>query len=1297
VRGHSSALAARAAAIAALLGAAAAGCAGVGAGHRGAHTDDAALAPWQALALGRRADAERGFAARLGEQPDDLIARFGRATIAFDRGDGAAALDDYAAVLAGAARTSSSWGALLAPGAAARVLALDDDVPPRRRARAEAILKTLPGGGLLLPWQARLELARLFDRAARRAGDANALERGATGRGCAREVFEAGALGLLPHLDLDRPTGGRPASEWRPVIASGCRLSLVARDGRPGAQILRAAIEVPEGTYELLLDYEGEARVALDGGALHPHGSETRSGPRVTAYRARLSAGRHDLEVRVATQGGRAELALMLSPVGPSPGVSARFVDPRSAAARRTGAVGVLEALPSLPASPSLAPAGPGTPDAAGVAEGAGALIDYCLAVAAERVGDADQALTIATRLERRPRFASGLSLAGVLARNDPTRPAGFARDAGRGRLRAALAVDPGVARAWQTLAAVELEDDHTREAIEAARQATRAAPGWWAPELVLAHALRSRGLDWDADRALDRAATKGGPPGDAPCLLVEALLRRADDRRDLVAQARLEDVLAACDAESEIRIDRLRTRGDLAAVAAALRAALRLSPDRDDLAGDLAQALWASGHRAEALAELSGLVAREPHDAFLRVRLADAQAAAGQAGAARQTVRAALGIRPDAAEVRRAARAMGVPLPLDDYRIDGRATIKAFEASGHKYAAPAVVVLDRSVARVFADGVQMALTHEIIRVQSKDAIDRWGEVEVPPGAEILTLRTHKPDGTTREPEEIAGKDTISAANVAIGDYIEWETLETKPASGAFAPGFLGDRFYFQSFDAPLDRSEYVLVTPVAMPVHLDRRAGAPAPQQRTGPDGTTVTTFATGKMSQLFAERAAVPAIEYVPSVRAGSGLSFQAWTRYVREQIYGTARSSPALREFAWKLAADAKAAPGDHARLGAAIVKWVTENIEAADDLRDPATFTLARGRGNRLALVLALARELGVSVRPVLTRSRLVAEASAPTPVEELDDFSESIAVLDLGTAAAPVAVYVDPRLRHAAFGYLPPSLDGARTLALTDGRFGIARSTATADHRSVDVTIRLDEQGGGVAVATEDLTGWPALEWAELVDRLGADRSRLRQDFEQRWLGVQFPGARLRDLDVEVPKDAPGAGVVRVRYSFVSPQLAVKSDHEMKLQPTFFRSQPGRRFATEPQRSTTLMLGFDVPFRMTATVELPHAARLIQPGDGQGGTVPEGIKPGGVQPGGVKIDSVDRKGGYHFLEDRHLRAGSPEVLVLRRESTLPLMRVSPAQYAGVAADLRRVDGLEQQEIRIRLRAGRGVTK
>ncbi|HVY39101.1 MAG TPA: tetratricopeptide repeat protein, partial [Polyangia bacterium] len=912
-----------------------------------------------------------------------------------------------------------------------------------------------------------------------------------------------------------------------------------------------------------------------------------------------------------------------------------------------------------------------------------------------------DEAAALAERLTSWPRFAIGWALGGEIARHDPTVPAPFARDAARRALRAAVGIDPGLARAWQTLATVELEDDRPRDAIEAAGRSRAAAPGWWAPELMLARVLALRGLDFDAAAARSRAAVKAGA-SDMPCVVVEALRRDAEDRRDLAGEERLLAQLAHCSGSVELRADRARARGQIDTALAMLGTEVALDPERDDLGADRARLLVAAGRPAEALRELEAWVAHDPADALRRVRLADAQVAAGQVAAARQTLLEALATRPDVPDVRRAARALGVPLPLDAYRVDGRTAIREFEKSGRTpssdattssgASAPAVIALDRDVTRVFPTGATMTLTHEIVRVDSKDAIDRFGEIAVPSGAEILTLRTHKRDGTTREPEEIAGKETVSAPDLQVGDYVEWELLETHAPAAAFAPGFLGDRFYFQSFDAPIARSELVLIVPAALPVALDARAGAPRAADGAGPDGTRVMTFVAAGVPQLFAERSAVPAVEYVPSVRVSSGVTWGGWARYLTEQLHDAIRVSPAVRALAAKLREAAAAGrPGgvDPARLAAGVVDWVTSHIEATDELAVPAGVTLARGRGSRVTLALALAGELGLRARPVLARSRLIADAAAPVPPQELDDFADTLVTFDLpaldvpASSGAPAAgtasvapVYADLRLRHATFGYVPPGLDGARTLSLGDGTFGVARSRGD-DRRTIDMTIRLDERGAGVAFATEDLAGWPALEWAELLDRFGADRDRLREDFEQRWLGVQFPGARLRDLEVDLPRDAGGrVGRARVRYSFVASHLAVPVDRpgatgrEMRIAPTFFRSQPGRRFAAEPQRSTSLVLGFDVPTRMTATVELPGAARLDAPGLG-GGLV------------------VARAGGYRFVEARDVEPGRPNVIVLRRESTLPIMRVAPDQYAGVAADLRRVDGAEQAEIRIRM--------
>jgi len=136
--------------------------------------------------------------------------------------------------------------------------------------------------------------------------------------------------------------------------------------------------------------------------------------------------------------------------------------------------------------------------------------------------------------------------------------------------------------------------------------------------------------------------------------------------------------------------------------------------------------------------------------------------------------------------------------------------------------------------------------------------------------------------------------------------------------------------------------------------------------------------------------------------------------------------------------------------------------------------------------------------------------------------------------------------------------------------------------------------------------------------------------------------------------------------------------ALKREREIRFLPTFFRSQPGRRYATEPRRETALMTGFDVPLDLRARVELPEGARLVDSPRAAGAPAARGSE-------------VARRGGYRFLEERRMesRKGAAPVLLLRRESRLPIMRVPLQDYPSVADELRRVDALEQEEVRIGL--------
>ncbi|HXU82941.1 MAG TPA: hypothetical protein VN914_16195, partial [Polyangia bacterium] len=306
-----------------------------------------------------------------------------------------------------------------------------------------------------------------------------------------------------------------------------------------------------------------------------------------------------------------------------------------------------------------------------------------------------------------------------------------------------------------------------------------------------------------------------------------------------------------------------------------------------------------------------------------------------------------------------------------------------------------------------------------------------------------------------------------------------------------------------------------------------------------------------------------------------------------------------------------------------------------------------------------LLLALGRTLGLGVDVTFARPLNTAAAAAPFVPQELDDFGDVV----VRFATPGGARFVDPRLRRAPFGYVGPALEGAPLLVLGEGRVAPERAhSTTPDARSIVLAARIGLEGEGSASVVEELTGWPALEWVEMLDRAGNDRAKLRQDFEQRSLSQNFPGAVLTDLKVELREG--GAQGARVSYTFSHPEMASRDGAVLKIAPTFYRSQPGRRYATEPSRKTTLLLGADVPLDLEARIELPPGVKVVDVGDS--GEVAAGV--------------------VRFAERREVKGRQ---VIIRRQSRLPMARVEPRDYAEVAGKLRRVDPLESAEIRVQL--------
>jgi hypothetical protein len=213
-------------------------------------------------------------------------------------------------------------------------------------------------------------------------------------------------------------------------------------------------------------------------------------------------------------------------------------------------------------------------------------------------------------------------------------------------------------------------------------------------------------------------------------------------------------------------------------------------------------------------------------------------------------------------------------------------------------------------------------------------------------------------------------------------------------------------------------------------------------------------------------------------------------------------------------------------------------------------------------------------------------------------------------------------------------------------------------------------MRLAVDGSAAVSVTEDLSGWPALEWGEIVEQAGQDRTKLRQEFEQRWLSQHFPGAALGELSLEEGQ----AGGRVASYTLTSPRMATRTGNVLWLRPGFFLSQPGRRYFTESQRRTPLQLGYDVPLLLEADIELPAGAQVIDLGSS-----------GSITAGGAFF-SEERQ---VQVDGTHGDAPGAAHLLLRRRWQLPLARVLPADYDEMASNLRQVDPLEQGEIRVEL--------
>ncbi|HWO11679.1 MAG TPA: DUF3857 domain-containing protein, partial [Polyangiaceae bacterium] len=713
--------------------------------------------------------------------------------------------------------------------------------------------------------------------------------------------------------------------------------------------------------------------------------------------------------------------------------------------------------------------------------------------------------------------------------------------------------------------------------------------------------------------------------------------LRGENERADAAAER-----ARALDAGSDVLFVRALRRGDFPAALAEIDRLERQLPfRRAELTRKRLEVRLAAGDAAVQEELLAATVEAAPDNGAARLALADARLARGEADALESALAEAGLAGADPEPLAQAIDATQALRDFSPYRLDGKQIIRAYERADRHQSATAARVLDYAAVWVHADGSSRMLEHEIVRIQSAEAISKFAEQNRLDGL-ILNQRVIKRNGRTLEPEPVVGKPTVTFPHLEVGDYIETEHVVGSPAleHGRFYGGM---RWFFREEDVAYARSEFVLIAPRDRSLDLEITGDVPTPSIEES--GSFITRrWRVDESPAAPDEPLGAPVQEYLPSVRVGWGDDIQRRLRLLSEQVADTSPIDPRIAALGREVCGDAAEDPMLRARKA---YRWVQDNIK--DGQETDARKVLAGKAGNRWSALRMLLRAQGIPVSYLVVKNRLA--PPAPGPMSEADFFNVPL----LYVGGGPTAAWLTLQEQYAPFGYVPVEARGMPAYQLSiDGPQALTVPlVGDQDRLEYEGTVRLGASGSARLSLRQRFVGKYAIRLRAGLTQV--PEGRLHEIIESRLLGQALPGAELLDFSIEGQKDLDAPLVVEMQagvgnFAEVDPERTVI---EPPLMPRL------TRLATLPERQTPLLI----------RESMHQSARLLI-------QLAPGTKVWGQRTG--KVES-----GEYLVEARDAVQG--DVLVLDREVSIAAGRVSPADYGRFLSFTREAEELLSQPI------------
>ncbi|MBK8171305.1 MAG: hypothetical protein IPK60_13295 [Sandaracinaceae bacterium] len=1112
--------------------------------------------------------------------------------------------------------------------AAAALGSVEDliDVVPNGPARAQTALAPLLNQTAHMSPSVRFEIANVLMDVAFRRGQLEEARRLASGAGCMTEWRVAGPFGPRELLGFDQtfpaeargalaaeydlgPARGRRAT--RDVQARGCVVNMGAGPiAAGGTTIAEGHLRVDAARkYTFRLETPNAVQLFIDGERVASLDSRTSPLARTTHHSFDLGAGDHEIKVKLVS--------------------------------RHPNPVMVLSATPATTTDVDVETMRSGVPefDAYGQA---------IIALARGNAVAAREAMRI--QADRANATGASLLLRASIALGDPLIPADVRRDDARRFYRAAAQRDPEMWQPVLQLARLQAADGQVTEAIADMRTAqTR-----WPTNIAIAMSLAEMLLDKDWEAEADRTVVHAHEVVPGSCIPLRSMFDAARRRGRFTEARALADQIVACDSRSYVKLSALTDAREWDAARVELERLSAYEPSHTHTAM-LASTIEMARGRGDAallLQSLRALAVERPLAIELPLAMADLALAQNQNDEAIRILDEAISREPSAmGDLRWIRRAIGGIDDIAPFRKNGTQILADFIAANRTYREPQVLVFDYAATRVFEDGSTIELVHQIYKAQSEEAVDELGDFTPPEGAQILTLRTIKADGRRMEPDQIAGKDSISLPSVGVGDYVEHEYMVSSGPSSGFPGGFIGNRFFFRSFEEPFDLSQQVVALPRSMTPVIDSRGPAPRAEERIEGD-LRILTFTVHESRPLQPEPNTISAREFLPSVNVGVGATWDLFIAGMRDELCDKSVRDPAAMRIVEQIVGNDELSAAERARR---IYAWVLTNIEASDDFFGSAPIMLAAHTGHRARVMQYLLVLAGLDADLVATRN-----AGGDTTRSEMAD-PETYSTALVRVRVDSGWVWLSPADRGAPFGYVPRLLrdqDGI-VLNASGDHVRVRGNIANEDLLSVEVDVRLGDDSTARIDVVETLHGAGAIAWRNQLENIPA--AELERRFEEGYVARLVPGAVLAALEIQ-GRDENEAPLV-MRYSFDVRGYGRHVGGRWVLS-SLFPTQLQAAYAQRAARTLPELIATPLDRRLVVRF---HASSDALPA-----ALPE-VRIAGPQGASVHIVS----------------AVDGDKLTITRDLSLPLMRIEPADYPAFAVFCRQADEAESRELTFRM--------